>query len=313
MRLQSNVTCTLIVLILVSAACGSEAPISPSATLPVAQTPTRAPTFTSTPVSTFTPEAPASLSTDIPNASPTPFGGSGRILFVSCDYETVTVDGATFDRPDNDSCEIYSMNADGSDRVNLTNNEVWDADPAPSPDGTKIAYVTDLGNDNSEIYLMNADGSGKIQLTHNRDWDTGPAWSPDGSQLVFSVLQDSEISEIRTIKADGSDQKVLASFSVSSEGYLLSPAWSPLGTYIAYVREGFQGMECQGCSAIFVMNSDGSNPTQVSHNPTSHDPAWSPDGTKILYTAGSGIFAIALDGSGETKIAGTEGHDSNPS
>ena len=232
---------------------------------------------------------------------------------MSCGYETVSDNGVVFERTDNDSCEIYSMNADGSDRVNLTNNDVWDADPAPSPNGTKIAYVSDLGNDNSEIHVMNADGSGKVQLTDTRDWETGPAWSPDGSQIVFSVLQDLEISEIRTMKADGSDLTALAKATVSSEGYLLSPAWSPLGTYIAYVREGFHQSECQGCSAIFVMNADGSNPTQVSHNTTGNDPAWSPDGTKILYTSGSGIYSIPLDGSGEMKLAGTEGGDSHPS
>ena len=319
MRRQSNVTVTILFLILISSACGSEAPVSPSSTPTPAPTSTLAPTSTSTPVSTSTPETPAPRSTDIPSASPTPFGGSGRILFVSCGYETVSDSGFTFERTDNDSCEIYSMNADGSERINLTNNDVWDGDPAPSPDGTKIAYVSNLGNDNAEILVMNPDGSGKSQLTDNRDWDNEPAWSPDGTRLVFVTRPSREFSQIKIMNVDGSDQTVIAETEVASGGYFRSPNWSPLGTQIAYVREGFRGMECQGCSEIFVMNADGSNPTQITHNNGySQNPAWSPDGTRIAYETylrprEIGILAINLDGSGSNELVNTEGWDAHPS
>ena len=319
MEKQPNVTWILIVLILISSACSSEAPVSPSSTPAPAPTSTLAPALTSTTVSASTPGTPAPRSADIPSASPTPFGGSGRILFMSCGYETVSENGVSFQRTDNDTCEIYSMNADGSDRINLTNNEVWDADPAPSPDGTKIAYVSNLGNDNAEILVMNPDGSGKSQLTDNRDWDSEPAWSPDGTQLVFVTLRSREFSQIKIMNVDGTGQTVLAESEVASEGYYLSPNWSPLGTQIAYVREGFQGMECQGCSEIFVMNVDGSNSTQITHtNSWSQNPVWSPDGTRIAYETylrprDIGILAINLDGSGSNELVNTEGWDAHPS
>jgi TolB protein len=70
------------------------------------------------------------------------------------------------------------MNADGSGVTNLTNlpsNELY---PVWSPDGTKIAFVSEGGIKQYEIYVMNADGSRKTNLTNDSDQDWAPDWSP---------------------------------------------------------------------------------------------------------------------------------------
>ncbi len=266
MRDLMNVTGTLIVLILALSACSLQTTVNLFRHKYPASDQYKYPCFHLIPVYTLMAETPTVVPTSTLATSPTPFGGSGKIAFVSCDYETVNDNGLVFERTDVDSCEIHMMNADGSDPVNLTNNAVWDGDPAPSPDGTKIAYVSERGN-NAEIYVMNTDGSGKIQLTDNQDWDREPAWSPEGTQLVFvSELRRQRIYEIKIMSAKGSGQTVLAKFSMSSDGKVLSPAWSPRGTQIVFVREGFDQANCEGCSEIFVMDADGGNPTQLTHN-----------------------------------------------
>ena len=73
------------------------------------------------------------------------------------------------------------MDADGGNPINLTNDPRSDADPAWSPDGTKIAFASNRDGD-GEIYVMDADGGNPTNLTNNSGDDIAPAWSPDGSQ-----------------------------------------------------------------------------------------------------------------------------------
>ena len=77
------------------------------------------------------------------------------------------------------------MNADGSNQTNLTNDVSRDQNPSFSPDGSKIAFVSDRhAQFNSDIYVMNADGSGPVQLT-NTLTSTQPSWNvPSGAPPV---------------------------------------------------------------------------------------------------------------------------------
>jgi Tol biopolymer transport system component len=88
--------------------------------------------------------------------------------------------------------EVYVMDADGSDPVNITNEPMkYDGWPVWSPDGTRVAYAgggPDRGN--RYIFLVNPDGSGRVQLTFpwvgEHCYDTQPCFSPDGQRLVFT-------------------------------------------------------------------------------------------------------------------------------
>src|SRR5918911_5034898 len=78
--------------------------------------------------------------------------------------------------------EVYTMNADGTDVLRLTNTPGYEFNPAFSPDGRKIAFLS--GRDgNNELYVMDADGANQTRLTFNGTDDSMPAWSPDGSQI----------------------------------------------------------------------------------------------------------------------------------
>ena len=105
--------------------------------------------------------------------------------------------------------DIYVMNADGSGTRKLTHNAAYNAEPAWSPDGRKIAFRS-TRNGNRDIYVMNADGSGKRNLTRNPAQDSRPSWSPDGRKIAFVSNRDGRL-EAHVMNADGSGQRSLTS------------------------------------------------------------------------------------------------------
>jgi Tol biopolymer transport system component len=115
------------------------------------------------------------------------------------------------------------MNADdGSGQTRLTDDPAFDGFPNWSPDGTKIAFVSD--RDSGGIFVMNADdGSGQTRLTEN---GVEPSWSPDGERIAFvsnrDSTEDGENNAIYIMNADdGSGQTRLT----ENGAFYSSPDW----------------------------------------------------------------------------------------
>ncbi len=76
-----------------------------------------------------------------------------------------------------DNWDIWVMNADGSEAIQLTDNPNSDVAPTWSPEGTQIAFVS-YREGNADIFVMNADGSEQTNVTNHPAEDYGPAWRP---------------------------------------------------------------------------------------------------------------------------------------
>jgi TolB protein len=117
--------------------------------------------------------------------------------------------------------DIYLMNIDGSGLRNLTSGSGYEMDPAWSPSGDRIAFVSDRDG-NREIYAMNSDGSEPTRLTDNPGDDRFPAWSPAGECIAFLLRSDNEYG-IYLMNPDGSGLWKLADNTSRSQG----PVWAP--------------------------------------------------------------------------------------
>ncbi len=155
--------------------------------------------------------------------------------------------------------DIWVMNADGSNAVNLTDTpEVDEGFPAWSPDGQRLAYTT-RRDGNNEIYGMNADGSNPVRLTDNPADDFAPAWSPDGSRIAFASDRNNSpgVYDLYLMNADGSAVSQLT----TDAGSTYTPAWSPDGTQIAFRSDR------DGSSDVYVINIDGTGLQDLTNDP----------------------------------------------
>jgi Tol biopolymer transport system component len=83
--------------------------------------------------------------------------------------------------------ELYLIDADGSNQINLTKTpDLDELYPHASPDGTKICFVVDEGtnrrNKVRSVYYMNIDGTGRVEVARNA---RQPCWSPDGKSIAY--------------------------------------------------------------------------------------------------------------------------------
>jgi Tol biopolymer transport system component len=193
--------------------------------------------------------------------------------------------------------EIYVMNADGSNPINLTHSAADDMDPAFSPDGSKIAF-TSSRDGNFEIYVMNADGTQQTRLTMTTAAGEGEVtWSPDGKKLAFTSGRDGN-NEIYVMNADGTNQVNLSNNAAQDQ----EPAFSPDGTRIA-----FHSFRTGDGAEVFVMNANGTNPVNITNTPGNDtEPVWHPSGNKIAFRALRNgtidIYVMNTDGSEQLDI-----------
>ena len=154
-------------------------------------------------------------------------GENGKILFDSF-------------RGGGETPDIWTMNPNGSNLVNLTaNSEAFDGRASWRPDGRKIAFMSDRETPSNptppgfpgpdfEIFVMNADGSNQTQITFNEFDDEVPAWSPDGKRIVFQrdfdKVRGQADYDILTMKANGTRERNLTNSPGVQD---FDPDWSP--------------------------------------------------------------------------------------
>ena len=225
--------------------------------------------------------------------------------------------------------EIYVMDDDGGNQRRLTNSPASDHSPSWSPDGKRIAFVSERdghvhvinGIPTDEIYVMDADGGNPRNLTNNPNDDRSPSWSPDGKRIVFSSDRDNDRDhniEIYAMDDDGSNQQRLTN-NLTEDKY---PSWSPDGKRIVFssARDGHFRSRFGITSEIYVMDADGGNQQRLTEN-RKYDwsPSWSPDGKRIAFASDRKgdfenfeIYVMDDDGGNQQRLTENRDYDRHP-
>jgi serine/threonine protein kinase len=192
--------------------------------------------------------------------------------------------------------EIWTMEADGSNRKQVTFNEQSNVQPAISPDGRYIVYSSYEGR-HSHLWRINSDGTDAKQLTNGDDEDF-PRFTPDGKWVVYHSIDRGKYS-IRKVSIDGGEPVTLVSDTATQ------PDVSPDGKLVACFARPAESSPWE----VFVVPIEGGQPAATFPLPATVEPEWpgvrwTPDGGTLTYVSTvlgvSNVWRQALTG-GEAK------------
>lgn len=214
---------------------------------------------------------------------------------------------------------ICTIQIDGSGLRELTSGETDEGQPRWSRDCRQIVFISNRDG-HEQLYLMNNDGSRQRRLTNAADIDLLPDLSPKGDQVVFTSSADKKTrtTEIYVIRTDGMGRTRLTNYGESVCG---NPRWSPDGEKIIFSRgmampQNYPNLsneekaqartQVKNSGEIFIMDKDGSNVRNLTHNSTPDGGArWSKDGIYFLSQreGALNVYLMNVDGEHVRKAA----------
>jgi Tol biopolymer transport system component len=191
----------------------------------------------------------------------------------------------------------------GPTHQRLTTEPGWEGEPAVSPEGKMIAYSSDQSG-NLDIWMVHASGGNALQLTTDPGSDTDPSWYPDGSRVVFTSDRGGERA-IWRIPPFGGVPSILVPNAQD-------PAVSPDGRHIAFARAGPRGqlrihvapLDDPSDARILTGDDDG----LWDHE----SPTWSPDSKTLCYGGFRDLWVVAVEGGSPRRLAAEDARDHDP-
>jgi len=211
---------------------------------------------------------------------------------------------------DQNRSNIWAVNITGERLRQLTDGAWSDSSPVWSPDGKRIAFLSDRSGSN-QLHVMWADTRETLQLTRLERAPGSLTWSPDGQQIAFTSLMpdDTPILQVRLPEVPRGAQLARGAVVIDR------PSWASDGS----------GPTPRGFTHVFTVDAmTGGTPRQITSGNYNHNaPSWAADG-KSIYVSGirkpdaeyangdSEIYVVNLATGVATALTDRSGPDSGP-
>ena len=240
---------------------------------------------------------------------------------VSPDGRTVAFVVTRTDRERNDyRSAIWLVPADGSAPPRqFTAGTKRDGHPRWSPDGTRLAFVSNRDGDAGQLYVIPASGGEAVRLTDSHEDIEDVAWSPDGTRIAFTArVRDAAYDEKEDRKRPPRRFNRL-SYKLDNVGWTVdrrkhvftvgidaasapvqitkgdfehdAPTWSSDGRRIAFTSARHDDWDIDLVRDVYVVDADGGEPELFTWSDGLSDaPSWSPTGLRIAYLYSEGLY-----------------------
>jgi dipeptidyl aminopeptidase/acylaminoacyl peptidase len=228
------------------------------------------------------------------------------------------------------STDIHIADVKTGESIQMTYHPKNDSSPRWSPDGSKIAFLSNREQRN-QIWIISLTGGEAFQLTKLKDGVSGSInWSPDGQKIAFLTtreLSDEEkkakeekrdeivvdetmrLNQISIVDVDSGDIQRLT----DGKTYVSAPSWAPDGEKIAFTSRPSTDVDDLFLSKIYIIQSSGGAPERLTNTKalTEMSPQWSPDGKFIAFSAGPGydlwadpddVYCVPAEGGSPTNL-----------
>ena len=198
--------------------------------------------------------------------------------------------------------EIFTAPTEEGELRQITDSPWRDKDPAYSPDGKWISFVSDRSG-REEIYVASVDGTGEAQKITDQDTlKNSMSWSPNSKELAFTGSDNK-------LRKYNFDSKQTTDLTSSKYGNLNAPVWSPDGKWLAYSKSD----ETRN-SDIYLLPSSGGEERKVTFDSFADvNPRFSADGKKLYFVRNEGAGGGGADRSGtQIYVIALERQDKDP-
>jgi len=222
--------------------------------------------------------------------------------------------------------DLWLIGVDGSNDTRLTRSLSTNNHPRWSPDGTRIAFLSDRDGGRNAIWVIAANGGEAEKITSEKSSISDFEWSPDGKSIAF-VMREPAPTEKEDFRVVGDDPRPPHLYLLNVESRTVTrltrgsfsvtnPSWSPDGSLIAveYRKNDERDSERREIAVVSVVPGAPARPIVTSG--MNRNPSFSPDGKSVAFLGSGGvddwlreqqIYVVPVEGGTPRLVSGEYG------